>query len=111
MSSHLCVTGTVQPLHQQHPLSGATHRLVGARGQVLFLLRSRALTLDRFSGCLARVCGRRRGQVAGEAAPILEVAQAVTVDSLPVALGPFVAGASLRCDTLPLRLSVRLPGC
>lgn len=98
MSQSICATGRVVALPPGVRLaSGATHALLGPDGRTLALLRSRTVTLDVVAGRTARVCGRRRGQVVGEPAPVLEVTQALAVDRLPLrpGLDPFAPGAAL----------------
>lgn len=111
MAGNFCATGVVVPLRcSSRPASGATHALLDAGGRPLLLLRSQVLTLDAFQGRVARVCGVRRGQVWGEAAPVLEVADAVDLSRMPLrpGLDPFARGAVLRTGRLKARLLVGL---
>ncbi len=106
MIENFCATGTVLALPPGPRLeSGATHVLVDAAGHPLHLLRSSQLTLDRFQGQVARVCGIRRGQVKGEAAPLLQVTSGVDLRQVPLrpGLDPYVCGAALQTGSMPVR--------
>lgn len=110
MAANFCATGTVVALPPNTRLgSGATHALLDARGRHLFLLRSTVLTLDALCGKTTRVCGTRRGQVAGEPAPLLQVTEALDLRQVPLrpGLNPFVPGAALRTGSMPARPLVR----
>lgn len=105
-----CATGRVVSVPPWAVLaSGATHALQDERGETLFLLRSRMLTLDRLLGKIGRVCGRRRGQVIGEPAPVLEVTDMLDLTRLPPRPGfnRLEPGSCLSCDVLSVRSLLR----
>lgn len=87
ISVFTCVTGRVVPLPPAARQSGSTHALLHDDGRVLFLLRSRAVTLDVLAGKTSRVCGLLRGHVLGEAAPLLEVTEGCELSRMPMVPG------------------------
>lgn len=101
-----CMTGRVVKLPSStRRQSGATHVLQDHRGRDVALLRARGDMLEHATGQTVRVCGYRRGKVAGEGLPLLEVAGGILLKDLPLrpGLDPFSGPAELKSDGLPIK--------
>lgn len=107
----ICITGRVVSLPGGIRLqSGATHLLKDGQGRDVVYLRARRGLLETVEGRTVRVCGRRRGKVAGEPLGLFEVESGVVLDEVPLrpGLDPFSGPAEVSGGGLPVRPLVGL---